>query len=333
MDAATGAALRALGARPRELRVTNQSLNPFDMWRALVKLRRLLREDPADVLISYTIKPAVLGAIAGAAEGVPLVISMITGAGYAFAGGRNPKQLFARAAATQLYRIALHRSDLVVFQNPDDEALFGELGMIAPGQNVCRTNGSGVDLEHFRPTPLPPEPSFLMIARLLKTKGIREFAAAAARLKSEYAEVPVHLVGYIDSSPDSISEAELRRIVDSGIQFHGRLDDVRPAISRCSVYVLPSFYREGVPRSVLEAMAMGRAIITTDAPGCRETVADGVNGLLVQPRDPDALYEAMVRFVREPALAARMGKQSRKIAESKFDVDRVNAYLLRIAGL
>lgn len=333
MDPTTAAGIRRLGARPREFQITNQSLNPLEMIRALVTLRRLLREEAPDVLITYTIKPVVLGGIAGAAEGVPLIVSMITGLGYAFGGSRNAKQLLARAAATQLYRIALRRSDWVVFQNPDDEALFRDLGLIGPGQNVCRTNGSGVDLRHFRVTPLPAQPSFLMVSRLLRAKGIREFAAAAARFKREYPEVPIHLVGYVDSSPDSISEAELRQIVDSGIHFHGRLDDVRPAISTCSVYVLPSYYREGTPRSVLESMAMGRAIITTDAPGCRETVCHGVNGLLIPPRDPEALYEAMVRFVREPSLAGRMGKHSRKIAESKYDVDSVNADLLRIAGL
>ena len=333
MDAKTSAAIRKLGAQPQELQITNQSLNPFEMLRGLREVRRLLRLHRPDVLLTYTIKPVILGGIAGPAEGVPTIISMITGAGYAFAGGFDPKRFVARAAATALYRIALRRSNWVVFQNPDDEAFFREQGMIAPGQRVCRINGSGVDLEHFQLTPLPPEPSFLMVSRLLKGKGIREFGAAAARLKREYPDVPVHLVGYIDSSPDSISEAELQQLVGSGVQFHGRLDDVRPAIAGCSVYVLPSCYREGTPRSVLEAMAMGRAIITTDAPGCRETVEDGVNGFLVPPRNSDELYEAMIRFVRKPEIAARMGEQSRRIAESKFDVDHVNAVLLRISKL
>jgi glycosyltransferase involved in cell wall biosynthesis len=333
MDARTAAAIRELGAQPHELQVTNQSLNPFKMLRLIKDMKRLVREHRPDVLLSYTIKPVIVSALAGAAEGVPRIISMITGAGYAFAGGVHPKRLIARAAGTIFYRMALRRSDWVVFQNPDDVELFREEGLISPGQNVCRVNGSGVDLEHFRLTPQPSETSFLMVSRLLKGKGIREFGTAAARLKRQYPDVAVHLVGYRDSSPDSISEAELQKMIDSGVEFHGRLDDVRPAIAACSVYVLPSCYREGTPRSVLEAMAMGRAIITTDTPGCRETVQHGINGFLVPPRDSDALYDAMLQFVKAQGLAATMGERSRALAESKFDVRLVNAELLRVAEL
>lgn len=328
----TAEAIRDLDGEPHELHVSNQSLNPLGMLSTLHALRQFVRAHRPDVLIAYTIKPVVLGAIAAKAEGVPMVISLITGAGYAFTGGREAKRLVSRIVATQLYRFALRRSDWVVFQNRDDEALFRETGMISDSQNVLRINGSGVDVHRFGLTPQPAAPSFLMIARLLKDKGVREFAAAAKRLKIQHPQVEVHLIGYVDSSPDSISHAELEDIKKSGIEFHGRLDDVRPAIAACSVYVLPS-YREGSPRSVLEAMAMGRAIITTDAPGCRETVRPEVNGLLVPPRDSEALYRTMLRFVAEPGLAARMGKESRKIAEAKYDVDRVNADLLRVAEL
>jgi glycosyltransferase involved in cell wall biosynthesis len=140
------------------------------------------------------------------------------------------------------------------------------------------------------------------------------------------------LVGDFDPSPDSISRQELEELVRCGIDYKGHVGDVRPAIAACSVYVLPS-YREGTPRSVLEAMAMGRAIVTTDAPGCRETVVDGENGVLVKPRDPGSLFEAMMRFVEEPALAKAMGAASRRLAEAKYDVHKVNADLLRYAGL
>jgi glycosyltransferase involved in cell wall biosynthesis len=334
ISSSQAATIRELGAQPHELQLVNQSLNPLATVRALRELKRLIRACRPDVLIAYTIKPVVLGAIAGAAEGVPKIVSLITGAGYAFSGGLEPRRLISRIAATQLYKFALHRSDWTVFQNPDDEKLFRELGMVRRGQKVCRINGSGVDLRHFTPAPMPPgPPSFLMVSRLLKGKGVGEFATAAKRLKRQHPEVPVHLVGYIDGSPDSISEADLKDIRNGGVEFHGRLSDVRPAIAACSVYVLPSRYREGTPRSVLEAMAMGRAIITTDAPGCRETVRDGINGFLVPPRDADGLYQAMMRFVADPDVARRMGRESRKIAESKYDVDRVNADLLRIAEL
>jgi glycosyltransferase involved in cell wall biosynthesis len=257
---------------------------------------------------------------------------MITGAGYAFTGGFEAKRVASRIAASVLYRVALGRSDIVIFQNPDDEAMFKRLGLVPKNCPTARVNGSGIDLDFFTLAPLPPVTSFLMIGRLLKDKGIREFASAAKRLKAVRPDVPIALVGYLDPSPNSLSQAELDELIGCGIDFKGRLDDVRPAIRDASVYVLPS-YREGTPRSVLEAMAMGRAIITTDAPGCRETVRHGETGLLVPPRDTDALYSAMLRFVDEPALCHGMGFASRRLAEERFDVHAVNAELLSYAGL
>lgn len=333
MDSATAEALSELGAQPHGFQLANQSINPGPMLRAFLKFRQFLRTHRPDVLITYTIHPVIVGALAGAAEGVPKIISLITGAGYAFGDAPEARRMITRAGAILLYKAALPRSAWVVFQNPDDAALFRELRMIKSEQNVCIVNGSGVDLAHFAVAPLPDAPSFLMVARLLKGKGVHEFAAAAKRLKLEHPHVGVHLVGFIDSAPDAISEAELARIIDGGVEFHGRLDDVRPALADSSIFVLPSWHREGTPRSVLEAMSMGRAIITTDAPGCRETVRNEVNGLLIPPRDADALYEAMLRFVKDPELAARMGRESRIMAECKYDVNRVNAEFIRIAQL
>ena len=327
------AELKALGAEPREVPIVNTSLNPLSLTRSLRELRRVIRDIGPDVLVAYTIKPVILGALAARAEGVSRIVALITGAGYAFTPGREPKRLLSRAAASWLYRRALPKADAVVFQNPDDQQMFHDLKLLGRNQLSDRVNGSGVDLDQYAPAPLPETPSFLMIARLIKDKGIREYAAAAKRLKAEHPEVQVALVGFLDPSPDSLTQAELDELVRSGINFHGKLDDVRPAIAQASVYVLPSFYREGVPRSILEAMAMGRAIITTDAPGCRETVREGENGFLVPPRDPDALYGAMIRFVSDPALASRMGAASRRMAEEIFDVRKVNAEMLRIAGL
>ena len=162
-------------------------------------------------------------------------------------------------------------------------------------------------------------PHFLLIARLLGDKGIREYVQAAKLVKQQYPEAQFDLVGGLDTNPTSISQAELDQWIAAGtINFLGRLSDVRPAIAECSVYVLPS-YREGTPRTVLEAMAMGRAVITTDAPGCRETVLDGDNGFLVPVKDTDALAQAMLRFIEQPELIAQMGQRSRSIAEEKYD--------------
>ena len=333
IDQPTADALREFGAKPREIPLSNVSLNPRGLLRSTRAMRSLIREERPDVVLAYTIKPVIVAAFAARAEGVPTVASLITGAGYAFTEGRELKRRVSRIAALVLYRLALRRSDLIIFQNPDDERFFREAGMVASGQRTHVTNGSGVDLDHFSPASLPDRTSFLMIARLVKDKGIRELAAAAKRIKLEHPAISVALVGPFDPSPDSLRRSELDDLIRWGIDYKGAMSDVRPALAACSVYVLPSAYREGTPRSVLEAMAMGRAIVTTDMPGCRETVRDGVNGFLIPPRNAEALHEAMMRFVEKPELAQRMGKASRALAEEKYDVRKVNSDLLRYLGL
>lgn len=326
------AGLARIGALGVELRLANASLDPLALLRSLVEVSRLVREHSPQVLIGYTIKPVILGALAGHLERVPTIVSMITGVGFAFTEGRTLRRLVSRAAAWPLYRLALARSHRIVFQNRDDEALFRRLRLLPRGFEPRIVNGSGVDLDHYSLVRLPARAAFLMIARLLKDKGIREFAEAARRIKAGHPETPVALVGRLDPSPDSLSSAELAQLVAAGIDFRGELADIREAMAQCSVYVLPS-YREGTPRSVLEAMAMGRPVVTTDAPGCRETIRHGANGFLVPPRDADALYEAMMKFVRDPALIAPMGAASRALAEQKYDVRRVNSELLDYVGL
>jgi glycosyltransferase involved in cell wall biosynthesis len=332
IDPRTAEAVRAIGARPVSLKLSNASLNPLALLASYRELRRLLRQSRPDLVLSYTIKPVIVGALAGRAERVPRIVSLITGLGYAFTDGPGSKRRLVRRIASFLYRRALARSDMVLFQNPDDQALFQALGLLRAGHPTAIVNGSGVDIDFFAAAPAVPKPAFLMVARLLGDKGIREFAAAAKRVRAEHPEVPIALAGYLDASPDSLTRAELDELIASGVRFHGKLDDVRPAMADCSVYVLPS-YREGTPRSVLEAMAVGRAIITTDAPGCRETVVPGVNGLLVPPRDADALYSAMKTFIEDPGMAVAMGAQSRRIVEQRYDARRVSAEVMRHAGL
>jgi glycosyltransferase involved in cell wall biosynthesis len=332
IDDVTAARLRAIGAEPLSVPLSNTSLNPAELFRSYRALRQALRDHRPDTIIGYTIKPVVVGALAGRAEGLR-VVSLITGLGFAFTGEevRGRRGLIRRAAAL-LYRAAIARSDVILFQNPDDRALFRQMRVLAPNREAFIVDGSGVDIDRFEPAPLPATLSFLMIARLLRDKGVREYAAAASRLRTEHPDIRVVLVGYLDASPDSLTAADLGDIAAAGVEFVGKLDDVRPAIAQASVYVLPS-YREGTPRSVLEAMAMGRPIITTDAPGCRETVAEGVNGFLVRVRDPVSLYSAMKRFVDDPRLAAQMGAASREIAERRYDARKVAADVLEHAGL
>lgn len=175
--------------------------------------------------------------------------------------------------------------------------------------------------------------SFLLIARLLGDKGVREYAEAARIIKAKHPKVEFHLVGWIDENPAAIAQAELDTwVAEKVVNYWGKLSDVRPAIAASSVYVLPS-YREGTPRTVLEAMAMGRAIITTDAPGCRETVIHGQNGYLVPVKSVEELVQAMQTFINDPQLMVRMGQRSREIALEKYDVHQVNAHMMSEMGV
>jgi glycosyltransferase involved in cell wall biosynthesis len=307
---------------------TNPAADAFILWQLWLLMRRIR---PSHVL-AYTIKPVIYGSIAAWLAGVPHRFALITGLGYAFQGHASARRGL-RALVQRLYGMALRRTHKVFFQNSDDQALFRSWGLLPSRAQSCVVNGSGVDLAAFAVAPLPPAPHFLLIARLLGDKGVREFAQAAQRTRSLYPQARFSLVGWLDENPSAISQAELDSWVQAGtLDFLGRLSDVRPAIEACSVYVLPS-YREGTPRTVLEAMAMGRAVITTDAPGCRETVIDGDNGFLVPVQSVNALGEAMVRFIKDPTLALRMGQRSRKLAEDKYDVHKVNAVMLREMGL
>jgi glycosyltransferase involved in cell wall biosynthesis len=332
IDSDVAAKLVALGAVPVPVELGRTSLNPIATWRSGRQLRSLVKRIAPDVMIAYTIKPVVLGAAAARAARVPCFAAMITGMGYAFLGGLHPKRLAIRLVAMLMYRRALAASGLVIFQNEDDRSDFRRLRLLPADKPSLVVNGSGVDLDHFEPQPQPAGTAFLMIARYLRDKGIREYAAAAARLKAEHPDVRIRLAGWLDESPDTISRAELDSIVAGGVEDLGRLADVRPALARSSVYVLPS-YREGTPRTVLEAMATGRAVITTDAPGCRGTVAEGENGFLVPAGDSEALYRAMRRFVEDPGLARSMGERSLRLVREKFDVNQVNAAILEATGL
>ena len=319
-------AIRALGAVPHCVALARTGLGPIADLQYFRGIRRLLRDTGADLSLSYTIKPNIWASLAARSLGVRSA-SMVTGVGYAFIESRSLRQKLVQLVARLLYRAATNANELVIFQNPDDRDDFIDAGCLADPGKARMINGSGVDLNYYAPAPLPEQPVFLMAARLLGNKGIREYADAAVGILTRRSDARFLLAGYIDEGPDGIDPAELQRWIGGGIEYLGALDDVRPAISSASLFVLPS-YREGTPRSVLEAMAMGRPIITTDVPGCRETVIDGVNGLLVPARDAKALAEAMERMIERPQLRREMGDQSLRLCRLKYDVDRVNAQLL-----
>jgi glycosyltransferase involved in cell wall biosynthesis len=308
-------------------------INPVADVQSIMALRALMKKVRPDTVLTYTIKPVIYGSLAAWLVGVPNRFSLVTGLGYAFTGEASGKRGLLRKLIQRLYRFGLSKSHKVFFQNPDDQALFRKLDLLPASIPSCVVNGSGVDVADYSIAPLPEKPSFLLIARLLGDKGVREYAIAARRVKAQYPQASFKLVGWIDDNPDAIAQRELDEWVSSGaLEFLGKLADVRPAIAGCNVYVLPS-YREGTPRTVLEAMAMGRPVITTDAPGCRETVVDGDNGFLVPVQAVDELASAMIRFIENPKLVASMGVRSRQIAEEKYDVHKVNEFMLEEMGI
>ena len=327
--------LTALGVVSHDIHMQRTGMNPLADLGTLLALWQLMRQIKPRYVLGYTIKPVIYGTLAAWLARVPQRFALITGLGFVFMGEEDNQRSRVRAVVQGLYRTALRHCQTVFFQNPDDEALFRQLMILSAHANTCVVNGSGVDVVQFDVAPFTEQaaPRFLLIARLLGDKGVREYVQAAEQVKLRYPDAQFDLVGWIDASPNAITPVELDQWVAAGtVDFLGRLSDVRPAIQDCSVYVLPS-YREGTPRTVLEAMAMGRAVITTDAPGCRETVVDGENGFLIPVKDADALAQAMSRFIEQPELIAQMGERSRVIAKEKYDVHKVNAQMLKGMGL
>lgn len=273
--------------------------------------------------MSYTIKPVIYGSLAARLAGIKNIYSLVTGLGYAFTE-RNSKARLINKIVRTLLKIALKYNKTVFFQNPDDKDLFTDKHLLTSPEQACIVNGSGVDLNYYSRQQLPAQTSFLLISRLIKSKGIIEYVNAAKIVKEKYPHIKFQLAGWIDSNPSAIKQTLLDEWVDSGvIDFLGRLDDVRPALKECSIYVLPS-YREGTPRTVLEAMATGRPVITTDTPGCRETVQDGFNGYLVPVKSIEELSQKMLLLIENSELAIKMAENSYTVAQEKYDVHKVN---------
>jgi len=311
--------LRAAGVTFEAVPVSRRGIAPFMDLLLLLRLIRLFRRVRPRVFHAFTIKPAIYGTLAAAAAGVPVRIVTITGLGHAFTTASGT----LRRLVETLYRTALKRASLVYFQNEDDRALFLERGLV-PAAKTRLIAGSGVDTRRFAVAPLPlasgGKPRFLMVARLLREKGVHEYFAAAERVRAAHPDIVFELLGGLDTrNPSGLSRQEIDTLAARGaVRWIDEVSDVRPFMAACDVLVLPS-YREGMPRAVLEAAATGRAAIVTDVPGCRAAVEAGVTGLLVPPADPEALAVAILRFVNEPALASSMGAAARRRVEAEFD--------------
>ncbi len=311
-----------LGIRYRQIPVQRNGTNPLCDLKTLLALYKLLKEEKPDKIFSYQAKTVIYGGIAAGMLGIREYYPMIAGVGSVFLGGGLKKKLVRNILIAE-YKLGMKNAPRIFFQNRDDLAVFTS-NKIVPESKVVMINGSGVNIEKFAPAALPENISFLCISRLIRDKGVCEYLDAAREIHKRHPHVRCVLVGPYDTNPSAIKPEDLQPYIDDGsIQYVGQQKNVYPYLCDCTAYVLPS-YHEGTPKTVLEAMACGRPTITTEAPGCRETVTDGVNGYLVPVKDVDAIVAAMEKIIADPAKTAEMAKAARLIAEEKYDVNKVN---------
>ena len=331
--------IESLGAIPMTYELNRGGLNPLSDIVATYKLSKKIREIKPDLVFSYFSKPVIFGTIAAKLAKVPKIIGMLEGLGYTFTEqpeGLAKKTELIKKVQVLLYKFALPQLDKLIFLNPDDpKDLIDEYAINVRKVEVL--GGIGLNLKEYPCQPIIniQQPiNFLFIGRLLKEKGIHDFLNAAKIVKEKYPETQFTVLGAIDPhNLGALTQSELDELISSNIiNYPGHVDNVKDWIAKSHVFVLPS-YREGVPRSTQEAMAIGRAVITTDVPGCRETVEHGVNGFLVAKWNPEALAEKMIYFIEYPEQIEKMGYESYKMAQDKFDAEKVNQRLLNILGL
>lgn len=327
--------VESLGIPVYRFAMGRAGMNPLDDVKTLLSLRKIIKECKPEAVFGYNIKPVIYGSLAARSAGVQRIYSMITGLGHVFSSEENSKR-HVRFLASLLYRFAFLYNKKVFFQNPDDLSEFVERRVLKDSNKAVRVYGSGVNMEQYAPVVLPDDKVvYLYVGRLLREKGITEFCEAAAQIKANYPQARFLAVGPHDPTlPHSCSNSDIERWRSEGVvEFVGGVPDVRPWIERSMVFVFPSYYREGTPRCVLEAMSMGRPIITTDSPGCRETVIKGENGFLVPPRDAQAVATAMQHFLDDPKLASQMGQASIRLVEEYYDVRKVNRVIINTMEL
>ncbi|MBY9062337.1 glycosyltransferase family 4 protein [Sphingomonas yunnanensis] len=327
-DPQVRARLADMGVALRRVPMARVGLNPLVDLGTLRALVALLRAERPDVVLAYTQKPIIYAGLAARLTRTRFY-AMVSGLGHVYGEHASPRMRLLRRGVSLLYRAAVREAGAVFVFNRDDRAEMLRHAIVAPDARVIQVPGSGVDVTRFAATPAPPGPVFLMIARLLRAKGIDDYVAAAQAVRARYPGARFRLLGPTDPGPDGVTAREIARWAEEGvIDYLGETRDVRPFLAEASVFVLPSWYREGLPRTILEAMASGRAVITTDRPGCRDPIEQGDNGLVVPARDPAALAAAMERFCADPTLAARMGAVARRVATERYAVERVNRLLL-----
>jgi glycosyltransferase involved in cell wall biosynthesis len=327
-----GDAIRREGFEFVPLILRRRSVNPFRELASFFELLRLYGRLRPDLVHHVTVKAVLYGSIAARWAGVPAVVNAIPGLGSLF-GNSGWKGSLLRRAVEAGYRFALAGDGMrLIFQNPDDRRYFLERGLTDEAHSVVIA-GSGVDVDAFVPRPEPTGlPTVLLASRLLWNKGVGDLAEAALRLREGGVPCRVVLVGEPDpENRSSVPLESLRRWQDQGcLEWWGRRDDMPEVMANAAVVVLPSYYPEGVPKALLEGAAAGRPLVATDTPGCREIARPGVNAILVRPRDPEALAQAIETLVRDPGLRRNMGARSRQIAMEEFSEGRVVAETLSL---
>jgi glycosyltransferase involved in cell wall biosynthesis len=326
-----------LNVRAEKYALARTGMNPVtDLKNAWVLYRRLKELKP-DGVFCYFAKPVIWGALAARLAGIEHRYGMLEGLGYYFTddpNGNNRKKTLVRAAQIALFRFSLPLLKGLVVLNPDDKKDLVEKYRIRQ-KNVMVLGGIGLDLnEYAYSEPDVSKLRFIFVGRLLAEKGINEYLKAAEIIRQRHPRAEFVILGAPDpGNPGSVNESYLNNLVNQGVVIYpGSVPNVAEWLADSSVFVLPS-YREGVPRSTQEAMAIGRPIITSDVPGCRETIRDGENGFKVPPHNPQALAEAMERFIVQPELISNMGRRSRELAERDFDADKVNQRLFEFLEL
>lgn len=311
--------LGGLGCRYVPLPMQRRATSVLGDLRVLRRYRAALRAEQPDAYLSFTIKPNIYGSLAARSLGIPQLIN-VAGLGTTFQSDGLLNRL-----VRVMYGAALKRSSVTFFQNPDDLELFVQGGLV-DRRRTRLLPGSGVDLVRFAPVEVGRNhhrsgPVFLLLARLLWAKGIAEYAEAARAIRKRHPGAEFRLLGMMETRADAVPADVIRQWDAEGVlQYLGQTQDVRSAIADADCVVLPTFYPEGTPRSLLESIAMGKPIVTTDMPGCREVVQDGVNGFLCRPRDSASLAYALTRFIDlVPEEREKMGVASRKLAQTRFD--------------
>lgn len=333
-DDETAQTLVASGINIILLQLSRKGVNPLEDVKTIRHIKAIIAEKQIDILFPYTIKPVIYGSFAAARMNIP-TICLITGLGLTFSGTTLKYRALGRLT-TVLYRKAMRTSAAVIFQNQDDLQLFKDKKIVAETHSLHVVGGSGVNLDRFPFRPNHKDKNeiikFVIVARMLKSKGVLLFLEAAKILKATYANAEFHLIGsLLDDTAHGLSIALLRKYHDEGIiTYHGHQNNVAPLLTNSDVFVLPSYLREGIPRSILEALSIGMPIITTQMPGCRETVGQHKNGILIPPKALEPLVEAMRFFLENPEKIRGMGEHSRELAEKKFDVNLINKEMIRI---